>query len=176
MVFVFCFSRVSAKFFGGSFFALSQAKPGIPALAARPLPREAKQKSPLPGLFQNQDAGCRDAHVRTLQNFLYICSTEPRVGARLCSFMPSVRIPSTADARRSSPAPPSERGAEQAAGRRTRSQSCVRAYVHGLAARGDAAQRRSASPPPRRRTAGCLRSRARTASARRSASRASGPA
>ena len=34
--FLFCFSRVSAIFLGGLFFALRQAKPGIPALTPAP--------------------------------------------------------------------------------------------------------------------------------------------
>ena len=50
-----CFSRVSANFFVGFFFRAQPSKPGIPALShgriwPRPLPREAKQEFPLPGL------------------------------------------------------------------------------------------------------------------------------
>ena len=36
----FCFSRVSAKFFLGLFFAVAQAKPGISSLSARGVPEQ----------------------------------------------------------------------------------------------------------------------------------------
>ena len=41
-VFCFCFSRVSAKCFGGLFFAMSQTKPGISALEERVVGRAPK--------------------------------------------------------------------------------------------------------------------------------------